>query len=303
MTKVKHNPFIDSARFFLQECASRIAEDMSRIDTIQAILNFAIGMERVLKGILYDLNPTYVLVSPEFRHSLRVLYGQRIVDGADNKTILAKTPQADVITFRNSLLRAAAVSESAQKNKNRLFGLSNLRDVLAHHDLALFDVEKAMVLLKRDFYFITIDFADELRNSRKEWFGACENNVIDVARNYQQDSKNILRLKLEEHRSNWEATKQDEEAVRRSEAVTDERLESEHRYETTCPACNQRAVLVAEPDYVFDVDSAERVVAGEFVRLIHCEFCGLNIDDDLDLDELGYGKSFHSEFSDDDIPF
>ena len=44
-------------------------------------------------------------------------------------------------------------------------------------------------------------------------------------------------------------------------------------------------------------------MVGEFVRLIHCEFCGLNIYDDLELDELGYGKSFHPEFGDDDIPF
>jgi len=303
VNRVRQNPFIDSAAFFLQECSSRITEDMSRNDAIQAILNFAIGMERVLKGILYDLNPTYVLVSPEFRHSLRVLYGERIVDGDDNRTVLAKRPEADVITFRNSLLRAAAVSESAQKNKNRLFGLSNLRDVLAHHDLALFDVEKAAVLLKRDFYLITLDFADELKISRREWFGTFEQSVIGVARNHQQDIKNTLRVKLEEHRRNWEATKQDEEAVRRRAAVTDERLESEHRYETACPACNQRAVLFAEPDYVIDTDSSEKLVAGEFVRLIHCEFCGLNINDDLELDELGYGKSFHPEFSDDDIPF
>ena len=84
--------------------------------------------------------------------------------------------------------------------------------------------------------------------------------------------------------------------------VTDELLESEHRYETTCPACNQRAVLFAEADYVVDLESAEKRVAGEFARLIHCEFCGLRVDDDTELDELGYGKSFHSEF-DGDIPF
>jgi hypothetical protein len=275
---------------------------MDSCSVIQAALNFAIGMERLLKGILYEVNPTYILISPEFDHSLAVLYKNRIIKNEDNKTVLVSKPAADVITFKNSLLRCSAISSAAQKNKNRLFGLSNARDIIAHNDLEQLDIQKTRVLLQRDFYFVVLDFIDELQITKPKCFGAYEEMLINVSRSHQQDAKNVLRLKLEEHRREWEILKGDIEQVRHKTVITDELLESEHRYETSCPACNQRAVLLAEPDYVVDVDSAEKRAVGEFVRLIHCEFCGLNIDDDTELDELGYGKSFYPEF-DEEIPF
>jgi len=296
------NKYIASSFGFLVESASRISEEMTEVAIIQATLNYAIGMERLLKGILFNVNPTYILVSPEFNHSVKVLYKEKIIESEDSKSILASTPTADVITFRNSLLRGAAVSRATQKNKNRLFGLSNLRDIIAHNDLALLNIEKAKLLLQRDFYFILLDYVDELNIDRSECFGSYEAILIDVSRGHEQDVNNIIRLKLEDHRREWEVAKRNIELVKQKTRVTDELLESEHRYETACPACNQRAVLFAEADYVVDLESAEKRVVGEFARLIHCEFCGLHVSDDTELDELGYGKSFHPEF-DDDIPF
>lgn len=301
------NQYIASSFGFFVESASRISGEMTKAAVIQATLNFAIGMERLLKGVLFNVNPTYILVSPEFNHSLKVLYKEKIVESDDTKSILASMPTADVITFRNSLLRGAAVSRATQKNKNRLFGLSNLRDIIAHNDLELLDIEKSKLLLQRDFYFILLDFVDELNIDRTDCFGSYEESLIEVSRSHQQDIKNIIRLKLDEHRRVWEGIKDNSELVRKKTGVTDELQESEHRYETACPACNQRAVLFAEADYVIDLDNAEKRVVGEFARLIHCEFCGLHVNDDTELDELGYGKSFHPESFhtefDDDIPF
>lgn len=296
------NPYLRSASGFLRESASRIRHEMASDSVIQSTLNFAIGMERVLKGTLYDVNPTYVLVSPEFSHSLKVIYPNKILASQDGESVLAKTPTADVITFRNSLLRAAEISRATQKNKTRLFGLSNLRDLIVHHDLALLDLGKAQTLLQRDFYLILLDFAEELRITRTDWFGDSETTLIQVSRENAQDIKKIIRLKIEQHRRVWDSVKQAIDEVQKKNGVTDEFLESAHRYETACPACNQRAVLFSQPDYVIDVDNAGKHVVGEFVRLIHCEFCGLHIDDDVEIDELGYGKNLHPE-TDDGIPF
>lgn len=301
------NQYIESSFGFFEESSSRISGKMTDVVVIQATLNFAIGMERLLKGVLFGINPTYILVSPEFNHSLKVLYKEKIIESDDNKSILASSPTSDVITFRNSLLRGAEISRAVQKNKSRLFGLSNLRDIIAHHDLALLDIAKAKLLLQRDFYFILLDFVDELNIDRNNCFGNYEGTLIEVSRIHQQDIKNIIRLKLEGHLKVWEGNKSNSELVRKNNGVTDELLESEHRYETACPACNQRAVLSAEADYVVDLDSAERHIVGEFARLIHCEFCGLHVNDDTELDELGYGKSFHPESFhpefEGDIPF
>ena len=273
---------------------------------LQAVLNFAVGIERLLKGILFNINPTYILVSPEFNHSMQVLYKSKIIKSTETKAIFAKAPVANVITFRNSLLRATAVSQAALKNKNRLFGLSNLRDIVAHHDLEKFDYKSARTLLQRDFYFILLDFHDEKTIDKIDCFGDYENSLITVSKQHKQDIKNIIRLKLEEHRKQWEKIKDNPQDVRDRTIVTDEQLESNHRYETTCPACNQRAVLFSEPDYVYDFETSEKNEVGEFVRLIDCSFCGLVVYDGNELDELGYGESFHPLFGDgfdDDIPF
>ena len=231
---------------------------MNNDEVIQATLNFAIGMERLLKGILYNINPTYILVTPEFNHSMQVLYKNKIIKNKETKSLLAKTPIADVITFRNSLLRSASISPAALKNKNRLFALSNLRDVIAHHDLNEFDYKMARVLLQRDFYFIMLDFCDENVVTKTDCFSNHEEILIKVSRQHDQDVKNTLRLKLEEHRKKWEKIKDISQDVRSRNIITDEQLEPSHRYETTCPACNQCAVLFSEPDYVVDFETAEK---------------------------------------------
>ncbi len=279
---------------------------MSNEELIQAILNFAIGMERLLKGILFDINPTYILISPEFNHSMQVLYKNKIIKSKNAKSILAKAPVADVITFRNSLLRTTSISNATLKNKNRLFGLSNLRDLIAHHDLEEFDYEVARVLLQRDFYFILLDFHDENAILKKDCFGDYEEALIRVSKLHQHDVKNIIRLKLNEHRNKWECIKNNSLRVKSKLTITDEQLESNNRYETTCPACNQRAILFSETDYIVNFESIEKKEVGEFIHLIKCEFCGLIVNDGNELDELGYGESFNplsnNDF-DDDIPF
>ncbi|WP_445372881.1 hypothetical protein ACH518_10615 [Methylomonas sp. HW2-6] len=305
MLQTAKNQYTESAHLFFQESAIRINEKMTNMDIFQSVLNFAIGMERLLKGIIFSINPTYILVTPEFNHSLRVLYKDKIINNNERDSILANTPTADVITFKNSLLRAAEISRATQKNKNRLFGLSNLRDIIVHNDLDWIDKAKASLLMKRDFYFILLDFSDEIGIPRKDLFGNNEDRIREISKLYQEDRANLLRIKLEEYEKKWNSISRNQEIINQMRARTDELLESVRRYETTCPACNQSAVLFAEADYIVDLENAEKLVAGEFVRLIRCEFCGLRISDEIELDELGYGKSFNpyvDEF-DDDIPF
>ncbi|MGR9100197.1 MAG: hypothetical protein ACU826_06485 [Gammaproteobacteria bacterium] len=277
---------------------------MNNEDVIQATLNFAIGMERLLKGILFDINPTYILLSPEFKHSLKVLYEKKVINCDDSKSVLEMAPTTEVITFRNSLLRATAVSYAAQKNKNRLFGLSNIRDIIVHNNIELIDYSKARLLLQRDFYFLILDFVDEFKFIRANFFGESEDSLIEISKQHKQDIENVIRLKIEEHCRIWIKIKNNAKEVRNKTIITDELLESEHSYETTCPACNQRAVLISEPDFVVDLETSEKKEVGEFVKIIKCLFCGLIIDDGIELDVMGYGKSFDPYFDfDDDIPF
>ena len=57
------NEFLkDSFRFF-QKFSRNITEDNLEEDfsIIQTTLLFAIGVEKLLKGIIYDINPLYIL--------------------------------------------------------------------------------------------------------------------------------------------------------------------------------------------------------------------------------------------------
>lgn len=270
---------------------------------IQGALNFAIGVERLLKGILFDINPIYILTIPEFQNSLKIFYKNKIVVEEKNSEDIKKSPKSEVITFRNSLLRAAKVSPATQKNKNKLFELSHTRDILVHQELSILDLDKTRLLLQRDFYFICLDFIDELSLSKKAFFGKNEELLIDVSWSLQEDIKNIIRIKLEDHRKNWSKVRGDAELIVSKNAITDELLQNRYRHEIPCPACNQRAILFVEPDYLFDAQTGEMKDSGEFIRSISCEFCSLQIADAAELDEIGYGKFIGFESLDDDIPF
>src|SRR5450759_154521 len=111
------NEYNHDAIIFLSEAAARTSERMQDADIIQATLNLALGIERILKGILYDLNPTYVLMKPDFKHSVQVLYKDKISNDLEVRKELAANPDSDVLTFRNSLLRAQVISETVRKNK------------------------------------------------------------------------------------------------------------------------------------------------------------------------------------------
>ena len=43
-----------------------------------ATLWLAIGLEKLLKGILYSINPLYILKNPEFKNSIQVFYSDKV---------------------------------------------------------------------------------------------------------------------------------------------------------------------------------------------------------------------------------
>jgi hypothetical protein len=56
------NEFIEDASFFFKKASELIVnrETLSKLDVVEGILFFSLGMERVLKGLLYNINPIYV---------------------------------------------------------------------------------------------------------------------------------------------------------------------------------------------------------------------------------------------------
>jgi hypothetical protein len=126
------NEYLKDASFFLRRAAGLIEEGMPREKTIEASLHFAFGMERLLKSILFDLNPIYVYKSQEFKNTAPLLYRDRLLPNASHNREIAKEPDADVLTFKLSLLRSKSISQIADRHTNLLFSLSNFRDIIAH---------------------------------------------------------------------------------------------------------------------------------------------------------------------------
>src|SRR6187551_2309468 len=100
------NIYLRDAGFFIRESSKQINDSIEKHQAIQAVFNLALGIERILKGILYNVNPSYVLMDPTFNNSIQVLYKHKLITNTDGHSELIKSPNADVITFKNSLLRA-----------------------------------------------------------------------------------------------------------------------------------------------------------------------------------------------------
>ena len=63
----------DSNTFF-KKAAMVIQEDMDDTAVVDAIVWVGVGIERLLKGILYDINPVYIYRSPVFKDTAKLLY-------------------------------------------------------------------------------------------------------------------------------------------------------------------------------------------------------------------------------------
>ena len=284
------NEYMDDSPFFLTRAAAKTKERMSKEGVIEATLFLALGVERLLKGILFDLNPVYVYKSQDFKNTVSLLYGNKLVsEWAKNKEI-SGSPDADVLTFKLSLLRTKAVSKAAEKHTSMLFALSNWRDVIAHNALSMLDIEKCRTLLLRDFYPMVRDFSSELNLSMSRLLGSHEIRLASLSASHQESIEEKVKVRLDAHARRWAqlqnvpgyATKmknKNDSALRAAANKRDVFVEL-----VPCPACENEAILTAEVD--FDYDDGNVWPTGAFVSGLKCFYCKLEIEDYDEIDHL-----------------
>lgn len=276
--------FIQDASVFLRRAAKHIAPDMSREEVVFATLCLALGMERVLKGILHSLNPVYVYRSQDFGNTVSLLYKSKLLPSARLNRELAKEPDADVLTFKLSLLRARAVSETTDRHANLLFALSNSRDIIAHNTLGLLDVQKSRMLLLRDFYPLIRDYCGELGIPVSSLVRSHEVALASTSADYQESVQDRVQVKLEAHRTRWEQLQNVPGFVEKMRKRTESLVQRASVEVAGCPACENDALLYWERE--FDYIDGESLAVGVFVSGLRCLFCKLEVDDYQEIDFL-----------------
>lgn len=270
------NAYVEDSKLFFRTTARLVQEQMDKGELIQATMSFAFGMERVLKGILYDINPIYVLMNPDFNNSLKVFYSDKVIHENGE---LKKNVDADVITYRKSLLRAENVSGFVHENKTLLFYLSECRDIIAHNELSYLDMDKVNLLVKRDFYPIIESVCQYFGLNIRDVLSQQEIRLSDLSASLQTSIPEQVNFIINAHEKRWGLLKTKPGHVEDKEKVTHEIMLSSNKFLCECPACKNNAILYTKPETEFNKYLKEDILVGYFIKKIKCAYCKLEIDD------------------------
>lgn len=282
-----NNYHLDSGKFF-KLVSIGIKNELNDFQVIQLTLNFALGLERLMKGILYDVNPTFVLIEPGFKHSMQSLYPEKIIEESRNSGELAANPNNDVITYRNSLLRVQHISKACFDHKNLLFSISHARDVIAHHELKNLEIQKLKETLQRDYYPFLKSVSLEIGIAQGHYFDGSHIKLARLSSSLQTDLEQKIKLLLETHLETWNVLKNRDNGgyINDKNNVTYEILNTPYKEEAICPACNNKAVIYLKPVEEYNRFENKNIIIGYEVKKLKCQYCKLEISDSSILDYL-----------------
>ncbi len=299
------NEFYKDAFIIFKSVSKQIADDIiaSDLSVIENTLFFAIGIEKLLKAIIYDVNPLYILESPDFKNSVPLTYDSLIKD----KTELDKSPNGNVIAFYSSVLRATTFSKTALENKNTLMKLKNARDIIVHHNFKHLDVVELKTLLQRDFYPLLSSFSSEHNlGGQTNFFNNLNSKLATLSSSLQSDIEKQIKLKIEGTLSYWTTLKGASTFNKKSSQIkTLELLKKDFAFPSECPSCKNVGVVYTSPLMVFDNYKNEMIQTGLDTKAFKCCFCNLEITNYKELDYLKVNPNVKDkekiilEFSDD----
>lgn len=291
------NKYFKDSIIFFKKTSERLLQIPNDADDIIYFLSFALGIERVLKGILYDINPIYVLRDQTFKDSAHIIYSDKFIKEHKKSNEINIKAKGEVISFRSALNKARHFSQSAFKHSSLLFTISNYRDIIAHCELEKLDILKIREILNKDFVIILSSFSEELK--LKELVNCIDSESYSNLK--EKSNKTIEEIRLEEtiynnllkHKNIWESRRLNPEEQAKAEEKTFKLIDTNYEkfsFEgVECPACKNTAVVTFENEFE---EIAENVHEGyAFVTDLHCYFCELEIDDPVVLDHLEIEQS------------
>lgn len=282
----KMNNFYTDSHALFKDLSRKIVDKkiVTDMDFIQSTLLFALGIEKLLKGILFDINPIFILENSDFKNAFAVYHKDKLIKANENTKDIQQEPNGDVIAFQNSVLRSALVSQTAFDYKNTLFKIKNARDIIVHHSFNKLDIAELKLFINRDFYLILKAFSDELNWGELHCFDNLHSPLALISSSLQDDIDKKVKLKLESTKAKWKVTKG--QNLRKNKKLAVEMLQDEFAYPTICPSCENIAVVFTKPIYDFNPYLKQEIQVGLQTLKLDCSFCTLKIDDYKELDFL-----------------
>ena len=282
----KDNPYIKDSLVFFETVSTGIKQNLNNSEVINLTMHLALGLERLLKGFLYSINPVYILMVPEFKNSLPVFYKSKIIPDATGTKELADTPNEDVITFRNSLLRAQLLSKAAYDNKALLFTISNARDIIAHHELPKLDYAGLKTLLLRDYYPLMKSFTLELNIRTTRVFQGKHIQLAKYSSKLQDTIEKQIELRFEAIRATFKMLESNPGYIEDKDFLTMEAYNKGNKFLTSCPCCSNDALIYSKPIFEFNQYEKTDIKIGYEISKLKCFYCKLEVDDYKELDFL-----------------
>lgn len=283
--------YLKDAKSHISLAAPAIAKGATNDQRFQAVVLVAVGIEKLLKHIIAEVNPALILKSQDF-DSVVLHCHREAITAMDRIADIEKKASPDVITLKASIQRASIFSKGVKDNAQLIHTLADFRDIALHRSSEELDAVRVDRLLCRDLYSVIRDISVDLSLSAQDFFG--ENSArLEVLSNelIAHDNFQIgMQALLERHRKIWEGRSKNTTTVSHAEKATSAYLAKLN--ETTdcpCPACGNLALATLEPDYDYDYDPDDGttfgVISGVYVTRIQCLYCSLKLDE---YDQLKY---------------
>lgn len=281
------NQYISDAKKYFHRCTPLISEKMGETDVIDAVLFYAVATEKLLKGILWQINPIYILEDQSFKNTAPILYPDKLLKGCDSRGEISKTPEQNVLTFRKSILRASAFSETTNQHSGALFRLSNYRDTILHRLVSEVDANKATAFLLETYSLVTSAYAKEFKIPVSELVGDAMLAFDAASKRSLAGLTEKIRQKIQHHNSIWNRKKVTPEGIKEI-ALLEKNVSEDCGYDAVCPSCGNPARVEYEPDV--DWADGQSYISGVYPTELVCPFCGLEMSDYDELDYLRQQK-------------
>lgn len=283
--------YLNDAKSHIRLAAPAIAKGVASDQRFLAVVLVAVGIEKLLKHIIAEVNPALILKSQDF-DSVVLHCHREAITATDKISDIEKKASPDVITLKASIQRASLFSRSVKDNAQFIHTLADFRDIALHRSCDELDPVRVDRLLCRDLHDVIRSVSADLFLSTQDFLGEHSARIEALSEeiiahdNFQAGMEALL----ERHRKIWQERSKNATTVSHADKVTTAYLAKRSEViDCPCPACGKLAVATLEPDYDYDHDpdngTSFGYIAGVYVTEIHCLYCSLKLDE---YDQLKY---------------